>query len=217
MRKRSVRLAALAIVIVAALALTPFVRAEVKRLFGWYSYEVQPAPKPPATDGKGDGKQPQYSSTITWGRETSGTIDHQSTTTSLAEARKFLGESVVLPPAIDGQEMFLYREVDKDSKVVVIGLSAVSVKLPDLPTVGFWARYRPAGDHQINVTYGNDFKVRTEDRVINGHSARLVWVERVSGKVGPAELWIEDGKWVYEMREDRGQMDPLIKLAESLR
>ncbi len=103
--------------------------------------------------------------------------------------------------------MLLYREVDKEGQLLVIGLSA--------PNNGFWARYRPGGDHQVTASYGPDFNVETTDMEINGRAARLVKLTRKDeAKKAESELWIQDGNWVYELHNN--DVEALTKMAESM-
>lgn len=197
MMKRSLQLLTAIVALAAVVTVAvPEARAAVKAFFGWHS--IKPAP-PDAGSGQ-----------ASFAREASGNMELSITTHSLEEARQFLGNGAALPPALEGAELFLYREVDKEGKVLVIGLSA--------PSAGFWARFRPAGDHKLEASYGSDLEVATEHRIIGGRPARLVsvTVKSARGKTIP-ELWLEDGNWVYEMRDDRGEMDRLIKMAELMR
>jgi hypothetical protein len=183
----------------------PAVRAGVSGWFAWYSVQVRVPPTPAAGSGAGE----QQDSSVAFERETLSEDVLRVFTEDLAAAREFLGNGVALPPALEGRSMLLYRDTAEDGTVVVIGISE--------PELGFWARFRPAGDHQIRVTYGSDFQISTQVQVIDGRRALLVIASRASGKPGPAEIWIEDGNWVYELRDDYGNMDRLIKLVESMR
>lgn len=177
---------------------SPKAWANVMKAFGWHKVQ-----KEVATIG---------GSTAQFQREAQGIVDPmvvQKTTHSLAEARAFLGNGVTLPPSLEGSEMLLYREVDKEGKVLVIGLSE--------PNKGFWARYRPANDHQVTASYGSDFNVEITERDIKGRPARLVKLSRKdSAKKAEAELWVHDGNWVYELRDPMGDVDSLVKVAESM-
>ena len=175
------------------LTASPVARASVLGLFGWHKVQQQVA----AIGG----------STAQWEREAPGTMDVQKTTTSLAEAREFLGNGVTLPPSLEGSEMLLYREMDKEGKVLVIGLSAIEK--------GFWARYRPANDHQVNASYGSDFIVEVTELDANGRTGRLVKLTRKdAAKKAEAELWIHDGNWVYELHNF--DVGALVQMAESM-
>lgn len=189
------------LVVAVMVALSPGVRAGVARLFGWYSVSV----KPPVSAGQ----EHDDSSTVYFEREFASEHTIHVFTHSLDEARAFLGFGVALPPALEGREMLLFREVTDEGDLVMVGLSE--------PNLGFWARYRPAGDHRVQVTYGSDYQVTTETRVIGGRQALLVWTERISGKRGPVEIWLEDGNWVYELRDNLGSMETLLNLVESMR
>ncbi len=169
----------------------PGVRAEVARFFGWHQVRTE----------AGGGAQTTYD------RETPGEKAERRFTRSLAEAREFLGHGVALPPALEGSEMLLYKEHDKAGTLLVVGLSE--------PNSGFWARYRPAGDHRLQASYGSEFSVSTEQRTVAGRPARVITTVQKSGKTA-AELWLEDGQWVYELHDPRGDVSRLIQVAESM-
>jgi hypothetical protein len=192
------------VLLAGTLVVAPGVRASVASWFGWYSHNV-------VTPGDlaGGNTAPVGDGGVRYDREPVGDLAARIVTTSLEEARGFLGRGVVLPLALEGQEMLLYRVDDKNGNLEMIGVSCVEV--------GFWARYRPAGDHKVGVTYGSNFTVTTENLVIGGRSALAVSVSQTSGKIGPAEIWMQDGNWVYELRDNMGDMATLVKIAESMK
>lgn len=192
------------LMLAATLVAAPAVRAEVASWFGWYTQRVVTPDSaagqdlPPVGDGG-----------VLFDREPLGELAVSIFTNSVAKAREFLGYGVALPPALEGREMLLYRVDDGAGHMEMIGVSCVEA--------GFWARYRPAGDHKVGVTYGSNFVVSTEKRVVAGRSALVVNVTQISGKIGPAEIWMEDGNWVYELRDNMGDLPALLKLAESMK
>lgn len=129
------------------------------------------------------------------------------TTRSLAEARRFLGEGVALPPALEGREMLVWRTLDKDGQTYAMGLSE--------QTLGFWVRWRADGNHRVLVKYGDGYTLLRERRTLDGRPALLLKAVRPV-KEGPAEIWMEDGKWVYELRDPVADMERLVKLAEGM-
>lgn len=198
---------AAAAVLLVMVAAVPQARAEVARLFGWHSIQVD-QPGRESEEGK---VEPGQNATVRYDREMTQ-VDTEPTarqfTTSLAEAREFLGNGVALPPELEGQEMLLYRVEDKEGKLVMVGLSE--------PNTGFWARYRADGKlERINATYGDAFDVTTEESSIGGRPAKIVTATQKSGKAS-VDIWIQDGKWVYEIHGYGRDLPKLMKMAESM-
>lgn len=207
---------AIAAVLLVMVAAVPQARAEVARLFGWHSITVEPAP-PPAAGPEGaaadPGKKetPSDGATVVYDRELSRENPEPAenqTTRSVADARSFLGHGVALPPELEGQEMYLYKMVDKDGRLQMIGLSE--------PNIGFWARYRPDGQfEQINATYGNAFDVQIEERVIGNRPARIVTATQKGGKAS-VEIWIQDGNWIYEVHGYGRDLPKILAMVEGM-
>lgn len=153
------------------------------------------------------GKDPGQQSSVTYNREPQAGETTYFDTTSLTKARSFLGVDVELPPSLEGLSMRVYREVEKNGELIMAGLSA--------PEPGFWARYRPNGDHSTQETYSSDWQVVTEDTTLGGRPARLVTAKGAKGNT-QVEIWMVDGNWTYELRDDFGDMARLTKMAESM-
>lgn len=211
-RKRWTWIPAAAALLVVTLAAVPQARAEVAnqvaRLFGWHSLTVR-TQAPVLQDAQGQPVKNE-DATVSYDRDLSSmepTV--RQVTTSLAAAREFLGHGVALPPAMEGDEMLLYRiEEPKSGTLLLVGLSSSKT--------GFSARYRPEGElEKINVTYGAGFSVTTEERILGGRPAKIITAMQESGK-GSVDIWIQDGRWVYEMHGYHRDMEKLIQMAESL-
>lgn len=148
-------------------------------------------------------------SSARWDRETPGTVKESMETESLLGARQFLGEEVHLPDALEGNPIGLYREYDALGRLLLSGAGQHQV--------GFVVRLRPLGDHRVRAEYGDVYDVKVESRTIAGRPARLIIVTNPQKGGSSAELWLEDGLWVYELRDEVGNVDRLIRLAESLK
>lgn len=127
-------------------------------------------------------------------------------TKSLEEAREYLGHGVALPPELDGRPMLLYRTYDEAGRLVVTGLSE--------PETGFWARYRPAGDHRVTAVH--DGTPEIERSALGGRPALIVTVRDPGGEKGIVEVWLEEGCWAYEIRGYLHERERVLSLAASM-
>lgn len=165
-----------------------------RRPFAWWNLEV--------------GALPGTGGSMEWRREPyAGVMAEPRWTNSLAEARDFLGAGALLPWSMDGKGIALYQDVDKDGKLFMKGAGLGDGLLS--------VRFRPAADHAVLIRTSQDFTVTREQRLINGRPALLLTYTTPKGRVN-AEVWIDDGQWVYELHNG-GDLQALVDLAASMR
>jgi len=208
-RSKTIIVAVVAVLSLGLIA-SPQARAELASFFfGLPIVNVRPADETiTITDSKGATLTYKLSSNVSYEREPQiGEMTYLDTT-SLDEARHFLGVEGPLPTIIDGSEMIAYTEIGKDGRLVMAGLSQ--------PYVGFWARYRPGGDHQTQINYSSDWQVKSEQVTIAGFPGLQITAHGTKGNT-IVELWLLNGQWIYELRSDRGDLGSLIKAIESMK
>lgn len=131
------------------------------------------------------------------------------TTMDLGAARRFAGHDLVLPPHLEGKEIYLVKETDKSGATVMLSVN--------VPEAEFYARYRPAGDHGVKLSLSADFTVIIEPQVVAGRSARLFRLDMEPYGKHYAQLWVADGNWVYEFHETAARGDNLLSLAAQMK
>jgi len=188
---------------------SPQARAELANfLFGLPTINVAPADDTVTiTDENGATLTYKVSGNVSFEREPQvGTMDIIHTT-SLAEARAFIGVEGPLPMLIEGTAMLAYTEVGKQGELLLAGISQ--------PDIGFWARYRPKADHQTQINYSSDWQVTSEQVEISGFPGLEITAKAAKGNT-TYELWLLNGNWVYELRSDRGDLATLKKIVQSM-
>ena len=208
-RTKSLIITAIALLALGLVA-SPHARAELASFFfGLPIINVRPADDTVTiTDASGATLTYKLSSNVSFEREPQiGSLTILDITT-LKEARAFLGVEGPLPTAIEGTAMIAYTEIGKDGKLIMAGLSQ--------PYDGFWARYRPNGDHQTQINYSNDWQVTSEQVTIGGFPGLQITAKGTKGNT-TVELWLLNGNWVYELRCDRGDLARLVKIVESMK
>lgn len=207
-RYKTIILAVLALLALGLIA-SPQARAELASFFGLPVVNVLPSDSTVTiTDASGATLSYKLTTNVSFNREPQiGEMTYLDTTT-LIEARSFLGVEGPLPVAIEGTAMLAYTETDKNGQLIMAGLSQ--------PNEGFWARYRPGGDHQTQINYSSDWQVNTEQVTIGGFPGLQITAKGIKGNT-TVELWLLNGDWVYELRCDRGDLARLVKIVESMK
>lgn len=164
-----------------------------QRPFAWFNLEVG------ALGGTGGSME--------WRREPYASIFEPTWVYSLAQARELLGPGAVLPQSMDGKPISLYQDVDKNGNLVMKGAGLGEGQV--------LVRYRPAADHAVLIRTSQEFTVTREQRLINGRPALLLTYTAPKGRIR-AEVWIDDGNWVYEL-SNTGDLNALVSLAASMR
>lgn len=208
-RPALVAAAAIAVLFVGLLA-SPGARAEFARLLsGLPIINIRPADETiTIKDPSGNTITYKLSSNVSYEREPiQGTFEYIDTT-KREEAVAYLGIAIKLPEQLEGREMRVWRDVGKDGSIFVAGVSE--------PQGGFWARYRPKNDHKTEVAYSADWKVKAEEVTIAGLQGIQLTVQGTKGNT-ISELWLIDGNWIFELRDERGDLARLKKMVESMR
>lgn len=148
-------------------------------------------------------------SSVSFDRDpTVGTTTVQ-TTRDVAFARRFAGHDLVLPPHIEGKELYLVKETGTNGEVLLLAVN--------VPEAEFWARYRPAGDHMLKISLSADLTVTTEPHLVGGRPARLLRLDSEPYGKHYAQLYVVEGNWVYEFHETAARGDNLLELAGQMK
>lgn len=184
----------------------------------------EPKPLPPArppVKANSDvlARDPFAFLTIKVGGQVGGTVSYEReptvgemmvrTTRQVDEARKFAGNGLVLPPGLEGKEIYLVEETDKNGELLMLAVN--------VPEAEFWARYRPAGDHLLKISLSGGLIVTTEPHLIEGRPARLLRLDAEGSGKHYAHLYLVDGNWIYELHETAARGDNLLALAGQMK